>query len=79
MTSWSMHTTSAKLYTAESEWAKDVKDNTQYTVLSHCTLEGETSKVVTFYTDDNGKAEDNYVNLYAYANGISDEYSCWCV
>ena len=74
LTSWSMHTTSAKLYTAESEWAKDVKDNTQYTVLSHCTLEGETSKVVTFYTDDNGKAEDNYVNLYAYANGISDDF-----
>ena len=37
-------------------------------------MEGETSKVVTFYTDDNGKAEDNYVNLYAYANGISDDF-----
>ena len=78
LTSWSMHTTGAKLYTnttwTASDWAKDVKDNTQYTVLSHCTLEGETSKVVTFYTNDQGKAEDNYVNLYAYANGISDDF-----
>ena len=76
LTNWSMHTESAKLYSAtdNSEWAKDVKNNKEYTVLSHCTLEGETSKVVTFYTDDKDKAEDNYVNLYAYTNGISDDF-----
>ena len=75
VTFWSMHTTSAKLYnTLDADKATDAKDNTKYTVLSHCTLEGETSKVVTFYTDDKGKAEDNYVNLYAKADGISDDF-----
>ena len=75
VTFWSMHTEKAKLYsTLDTEKATDAKDNTRYTVLSHCTLEGETSKVVTFYTDDKGKAEDNYVNLYTKADGISDDF-----
>ncbi|MGM9797283.1 MAG: hypothetical protein ACI3ZY_06885, partial [Parabacteroides sp.] len=43
-------------------------------VLSHCTLEGETEKVITFYTCDEGKPADNYVNLLAY-DGVSQNYT----
>ena len=43
-------------------------------VLSHCTLEGETEKVITFYTCDEGNPADNYVNLLAY-DGVSQNYT----
>ena len=73
-TKWSLHTTSAKLYTTlASEKAVDAKDNTTYTVLSHIKLEGETEKVITFYSDDASRT-DNLVNLYAYSNPIEADY-----
>ena len=43
-------------------------------VLSHCTLEGETEKVITFYTCDAGKPAANYVNLMA-IDGVSQNYT----
>ncbi len=43
-------------------------------VLSHCTLEGETEKVITFYTCDEGKPAANYVNLMA-IDGVSQNYT----
>ena len=74
VTKWSLHTTSAKLYTTlADDKAVDAKDNSSYTVLSHIKLEGETQKVITFYSDDATRT-DNLVNLYAYANGVSDDY-----
>jgi len=74
-TKWSMHTTNAKKYSNPNlDWAADVKDNTTYKVLSHCTLEGETTKVVTFYSDDANRTQ-NLVNLYAYANPVADDYT----
>ena len=46
----------------------------QNVILSHCTLEGETEKVITFYTCDEGKPAANYVNLMAY-DGVSQNYT----
>ena len=43
-------------------------------VLSHCTLEGETEKVITFYTCDADKPAANYVNLMA-IDGVSQNYT----
>ncbi len=43
-------------------------------ILSHCTLEGETEKVITFYTCDATKPAANYVNLMAY-DGVSQNYT----
>ncbi|MCI7009670.1 MAG: DUF6383 domain-containing protein [Parabacteroides sp.] len=43
-------------------------------ILSHCTLEGETEKVITFYTCDEGKPAANYVNLMA-IDGVSQNYT----
>ncbi|MGM9798173.1 MAG: DUF6383 domain-containing protein [Parabacteroides sp.] len=43
-------------------------------VLSHCTLEGETEKVITFYTCDWCKPDENRVNLFAY-DGVSQNYT----
>ena len=73
-TKWSLHTTSAKLYTnLTTEKANEAKDNTAYKVLSHIKLEGETEKVITFYSDDASRT-DNFVNLYAYSNPIEADY-----
>ncbi|MGM9796732.1 MAG: hypothetical protein ACI3ZY_03970, partial [Parabacteroides sp.] len=46
----------------------------QNVILSHCTLEGETEKVITFYTCDEGKPAANYVNLMA-IDGVSQNYT----
>ena len=43
-------------------------------VLSHVILEAETKQVVTFCEDDGTKAT-NRVNLWAYADGIDDDYA----
>ena len=43
-------------------------------ILSHCTLEGETEKVITFYTCDADKPAANYVNLMA-IDGVSQNYT----
>ncbi len=73
-TKWSLHTTGAKLYTTlTDDKASDAKENNEYTVLSHIKLEGETQKVITFYSDDATRI-DNLVNLYAYADGVSADF-----
>ena len=43
-------------------------------VLSHVILEAETKQVVTFCEDD-GTKTSNRVNLWAYADGIDDDYA----
>ena len=74
VTKWSLHTDNAKLYTTlEGDKASDAKENDEYTVLSHIKLEGETQKVITFYSDDATRT-DNLVNLYAYADGVSADF-----
>ena len=74
VTKWSLHTDNAKLYTTlEDDKASDAKENDEYTVLSHIKLEGETQKVITFYSDDATRT-DNLVNLYAYADGVSADF-----
>ena len=56
--------------------ADDVRNNhTNFNVLSHCTLEGETEKVITFWSDDATRPVENWVNLWAYADGIDDDYA----
>ncbi|WP_293739406.1 DUF6383 domain-containing protein [uncultured Parabacteroides sp.] len=76
-TFWSLNTSNAKKYSNfTNEKAQDVNESVySSTVLSHCTLEGEVTKVVTFYTDDAGKATDNHVNLLAFADGIDSDYA----
>ena len=59
----------------ESTQADDVNNGAGTNlILSHCTLEGETEKVITFYTCDADKPADNYVNLLAY-DGVSQNYT----
>ena len=56
--------------------ADDVRNNELgFNVLSHCTLEGETTKVITFWSDDATRPTDNHVNLWAKADGIGDDYT----
>ena len=59
----------------DQEKAADVNNGYgENVILSHCTLEGETEKVITFYTCDAGKPAANYVNLMAY-DGVSQNYT----
>ena len=56
--------------------AQDVRNNNlNFNILSHCTLEGETTKVITFWSDDSTRPADNHVNLWAYAGGIDVDYT----
>ena len=46
-----------------------------YNVLSHCTLVDESKNVITFYSSDVTRPDDNHVNLLAYADGVDSDYA----
>ena len=72
-TGWMFSATNSQI--AGATVATGVTAHPNYTVLSHCTLEGETTKVVTFYEDDASKPADNHVNLYATQNAVDPDYT----
>ena len=49
--------------------------NPLYNVLSHCTLVDESKNVITFYSSDVTRPDDNHVNLLAYADGVDSDYA----